>query len=398
MRNKSPKLKLRFKGAATKASDIENIARNSIIEAKQKEERLLQFYNQPFGENSEPWHLAKIYWQYLRNFKTEGTKRKEGATESIIHELDPCLYAKALLESGFLPQALTYEITNGISSELPPEQQSIENFFCAYAIHDMDEENPDYSRKTLIEFGQDNISDISSILKSSQEEVLRRQVSFIADVSDAVTFGRKTRLPNGEVVKEETHNNNFPTCFKAMKELWPAISLKGLDRLGGMVARYSRVPVESMTPKKNMNYLDETRELFMIAQPIERTQDRFPELKDYLTIVNANLRIAYVTLDSIIQYHPNLNEKHFKTRGTREAEELELDINDFVPMAMQAASYTTSDICPMTCLLEGLTAEAERHPKIKPIVNKFEEQITPYLTTLRNSNKIRPAKSLRSKP
>lgn len=398
MSNKQSELESRFKGAARKPSQVEEIASNSIIEAHQKEARLLQFYEQPLGPNSEPWHLAKIYWQYLRAFKTEGTKRKDGATESIIHELDPCLYAKALLEAGFLPKEVTSQNIYGEHITLPPEQHSIENFFSSYAIHDMDEDNPDYSRKTLIEFGQDHISDIRSILKTAQEDLMRKQIAFIADVSDAVTFGRKTRLPNGDIVKENTHNNNFPTCFRAMKKLWPAISLKALDRLGGLVTRFSRVPVASMTPQNNMNYLDETRELFMTSQPIEDTQDRFPQLSEYLDIVNMNLRIALVTLDSAIQYHPQLNEKYFQTRGTRDPNALELSVHRQLPVAMRAAKWLTPDICPMTCLLEGLIAEAERYPKINPVVEQFEKQAVPYLTQLKQIKNLGPNSSLKITP
>jgi hypothetical protein len=375
----------RFVGAAACDTDIENISAESVIEARDKEARLLNFFDNPFNDNGEPWHLAKIYWSYLRTFKTEGKKRKDKVTESILHELDPALYAATLLQTGYLTDKVTYQIRENAKTLLPPEAKPIENLFCTFPIHDMDEDSPDHSRDTLIEFGNDHISDLPS-LTSSQEMLMRARIMRLADISDAITFGRKYTDIHGHVRKQNTHGNNLHVYNRAMQEYWEAIGVKGLDRLGGTITRFSRVPVLKFRPEDHMAYLSETRELFTSGQPLEDMQERYPQLSQYFDIVNMNLRIAIVCMDTMVQNHPNLDRQRYPKRGTIDPAQVSVSIKRHLRKAMVAADQTQADICPMNTLLEGLTAEAGRHQELQPIVDKVEQQMQPYLIHLQSRN------------
>ncbi len=376
----------KFSGAARAQKQKNKIAESSVIAAQQKEKRLLSFYEDPYGNGTEQWYLAPILWKYEREFKFEGKKRKDKATEDIIHELDPSLFAATLFRCGFLPPAVTYQRYRKKKFPIPLEQQSIENLFCTFPIHDRDEDDPDASRDTLIEFANDHISDIPEI-SDRERDLLRLRADFMGDVSDAITFGRKTRNKKGDIVEVETHGNNLPTYSKAMREIWPAISTKALDRLGGTITRFTRVPVKNFSPKKTMAYLNETRLLFMAGQPLEDMIERYPQLSAYFDLVNINLRIAIVCVDSMIQVHPKLDPKHFPIRGTRDPETVEVTIHRYLRKAMQAAPWTTKDICPITCLIDGMVAEADRYPELRPIPDQVLQQATPYLMLLESGLK-----------
>lgn len=375
-------LNMSYKGAATTGEEIEEIAARSLSESLEKEARLLRFYEQPFGANAGPWHLPKIHWQYLREFKPVGKKRKDNATEDIIHELNPALEMAAYFKAGFLPPEVTYEKTGGIKRDLPPEQHSIAHLFSAIAFHDRDEDDPDASRDTLIEFSNDNISDLGNDVRQAEKDFMREQVLYLADVSDALTFGRKARMQGGAVQKQTTHGNDLALYSRALTQHWTAITTKCPDRIRGLVTRYTRVPIKKFSIGKHMAYLHETGTLFMEAQPIEDTMDRFPQLTPFLEIMNSQMRVAFVTVGAITKYHPDLDTKEHSRKGVYDPKTAEISIHRGLSTAMKAAEWIPHDVCSMPELLEGIKAEAERTQVLQPLVDRIEEQLSPYLQRL----------------
>ena len=49
---------------------------------------------------------------------------------------------------------------------------------------------------------------------------------------------------------------------------------------------------------------------------------------------------------------------------------------------MKGAPWTRKDVCPMTCMIEGMTAEVDRNPELQPILDRIVNQAEPYLTQL----------------
>jgi len=379
----------RFSGAAKTQSDRDIIASQAAKEVADKEARLLSFYENPYGNGEEQWHLERILWDYLCEYKVPEKTRKDNATISKIHELDHALMAKVFLQTGYLPHEVTYQIINGAKILLPPEQRPIGNLFCAVPIHDRDEEDPYASTDTLIQYSNDRITDLTG-LSENKKIFLRQRVDFIADVSEAITFGRKTHDDDGNVIKEETHGGNLDTCMASMQDHWPAIGEKALDALGGTITRFSRIQPKSITPNRTKAYIDEKLRMYMIAQPLEDMQDRYPQLAPYFEIMNAKLRVAVVSVQAMIQHHPELSKKHFKPRDYLDTETATITIHRDLKKSMQLAPWTPQDICDMTCLIEGLEAEALRTPQLQPIVDQISEQANPYLRLLGSSLKIKP--------
>lgn len=371
-----------YRGAATTPEEVEEIAAISLRESLEKETRLLKFYEQPFGANAGPWHLPRIHWQYLREFKPVGQKRKDEATEDIIHELNPALEMAAYFKADFLPSEVTYERIGGIKRDLPLEQRSIAHLFSAIAFHDRDEDDPDASRETLIEFSNDNISALGKVVSEVEKDFMRRQVLYLADVSDALTFGRKARMADGSVQKQKTHGDDLALYNRALTQYWTSITTKCPDRIRGLATRYTRVPIGKFTIDKHMAYLNETGTIFMEAQPIEDTMDRFPQLTPFLEIMNSQMRAAFVTVGAMTKYHPNLDIKQHSRKGVYNPETAEISIHRALKTAMRAAEWIPHDVCAMTELLEGLKAEAERERALQPLVDRIEEQLTPYLQHL----------------
>lgn len=370
----------RYVGAATTQEEIDAIAAASVLEARNKEERIKAFYEQP-SKNSAPWHLPLIHWEYLRQWKPEGKKRKDKATEDILHEANPILETAVHYKAGYLPDEVTYEVIQGQKSNLPPEQRPISNLFSTFAFHDVDEEDPDSSKDTLIEFSNDRISDLDEV-REPEKEFMRAQTLFLAEVSDAITFGRKTRDAKGKVIKVKTHSNDLGIYTPALKALWPAFTAKCPDREKGLVTRFTRVAVPKFTIDKTMSYLNETGTLFMDGQPIEDTMERFPQLSSYLDIMNARLRIAYVVMRTMANFHPELDQKRYSRKGVADPNTAEVNIRRHLTKAMTVAPWTHPDVCSMAELLEGITAEADRYPVLQPIVDSVEEQLSPYLQQL----------------
>jgi hypothetical protein len=129
----------------------------------------------------------------------------------------------------------------------------------------------------------------------------------------------------------------------------------------------------------------------MSSQPLEDMQARYPQLHPYFEIMNANLRIAIVCMDTMIQHHPKLSKKKFKQRGVLNPETAEVSIHRYLPYAMKASPFSRQDVCPITALLEGMTAEADRYPSLQPIVECVVKQAQPYLALIGSAYKPTPS-------
>ncbi len=363
----------------------DSLGQASIQVARSKEDRIREFFDNPYPNESPPWYLEQILFDYFRKFVQEGMKRKDGYTEESLHVIDPLLFNKILLQIGYLPDKVTKECrilksTGAVRrNEIPTEQQSIRLLFATTIIHDLKEDYPKCNNEHLTNYINERLRTHPN-LKEDHVTDLQKMIPALLEGLDAITFGYKDFDGSGNIIKTSTHGDDLQLYLNALQEKWFSIGAKAIDRLGGLVTRFSETE-SKFTIKDHIEYADQTRKLFMVRQTLENMADRYPEMRDYFEIINANIRIALVTLEAIAFHYPNL-PKDFKQKGVSNPNTVEIDIHRFAPIAMKARHYTPSGICPMQRLVGGIQAEANRHPSLQPIVSQVTEQLQPYLNEL----------------
>ena len=382
------KIKKKSQETGIPEDQLITIANESICEVNDKERRLLSFYADPKGDGSEPpWLLERIYWDYLKEFKTPEKTRKDTVTLSIRHELNQLLRAKVFFTTNTLPDEVKKVYKQGTSKLLPPEARPIGNLFCTIAFHDRDEEDPLASRRTLAEYGKDNVSRLDGI-SSAQRNLMYLRIDRFGQLSDAITFGRKAFLPrSSKKITIPTHQDDPALYQRAINQYWETIFTKAGDKLDGTITRLSRVPAQGITIDSNFHYLQEAVRMYMVAQPLEIAQANYPELSAALDIMNNKIRVAVVSMKSMTEYHPNISPGLIQARGHLKPETAEIHNQNHLIKSMQLAPWTPHDVCDQVEMLQGMRAEVERFPTLAPIFDKIVDQASPHMKTLGSAYK-----------
>lgn len=362
------------------------LSQASKLQAKKTEAELREFYKNPFGNHTARFWLAEFSLDYLRHFKPEGSKRKDRPTESILHELNPARFVKALFLSGKLPAAITYKMEddnatgekNSVRIELPKSLQSIERLFCAIHIHDLDEDFRDSSSSHFLDYIYRRI-DAESRIPPELKQQLKAEAHEDAKSMIALTFGRKTRDGKGQKIRVPTHNNDRQRYSDELEAHWPAIAAKAPDRDDGLRTRYG-YSRSYFTIPQDQDYLEETRRLFMYRQALEIMQERYPELSEYFEIMNSRIDIALRCLGVITAHHPTT--LNIYPDATIHPETARIDIpKRLLQKATQGLENFDGGCDPFLArMLLGFQLEAQRYPVLRNIVKQMESQLAPYVT------------------
>lgn len=365
-------------------AEMEALSQASIQEARGKEVRLREFYKDPFGDGSERWWLAEIYLDYARLFKAEtapgrdikATKRKDKVTENILHELNPLLLFKGNLRAGILPRRVTYEIVNDQRRQIPETLQSVEALFRAETIHDLDEDFAGVSTECFRDFVYAQIFELD--LDESHKEFLKSCCDIDCKILERLTFGRKTYAENGKIITVPTFPN-LQACMDAQEEYWPAVGAKPGDRYDGLITRFGEVP-DVFTIDQHLRYANDTIQMFMNNQVLERMQKRYPELEMYFDKINKRLKVSLICFHAIIMAHP-LN----KGNGTSKSDPAtaRVDIKDLFDEASEGSEFLDVDALPFERMLNGYNEEEKRYPELKPLVSQIREKILPTIVELK---------------
>ena len=375
-------------GAASAPLDYTKLSRSSILKAWNEERQLRNFYKDPYGDGSERWFLPEFALDCLRLFKPETgknvpkewSKRKDGITENILHELDPLLMMKGLFQAGYLPPKVTrqIQIADGRRSGVDEAMQSIELLFAEETIHDLDEDFPHASKESILNYLRECISTCAEI-KDADKQRYYAMLEPLGRGLDAITLGRKIFAPDGRtVITEKTHQEDPHLCFNALEELWFGVGAKGLDKLGGTITRFSLAPTK-FTIEGHINYCNDIRRLFMSRQTLELSAKQFPQMAEFFEIVNANLKVAYMCMDAIVQNHPD-NPRKPKQEFFR-PETARIDLCLLLPTVFKGAEFY-KDVLPLREMLVRLDSERSRHPSLNNLVEQMHYQIGPYLERL----------------
>lgn len=374
--------------AASAPLDYKKFSKNSILKAWEEERQLRAFYKDPYGDGSERWFLPEFALDCLRLFKPETgkyvpkdrSKRKDGITENILHEIDPLLMMKGLFQAGYLPAKVTrqIQIANGKRSGVDEAMQSIELLFAEETLHDIDEDFPDASIQSILNYLRERISMCAEI-KDANKQRYYAMLEPLGRGLDAITLGRKTFAPDGRtVITEKTHEGDPHLAFNALEELWFGVGAKGLDKLGGTITRFSLAPTK-FTIEGHIDYCNDIRRLFMSRQTLELSAKRFPQMAEFFEIVNANLKAAYMCMDAIVQNHPD-NPREAKKENYK-PETARVDLCLLLPSVFKGAEFY-KDVLPLREMLVRLDSERSRHPSLNNLVEQMHYQIGPYLERL----------------
>lgn len=358
--------------------DLHALSKHSIVEARNKEERLQDFYADPYKDGTEQWYLALKTYEYLRAYKKELQKRKNKFQEGILHEQNICFLFKALFYTGVLPRRVTYEIVDGEKKDIPEHLQPIENLFCVIHFHDIDEDFADSSPEDMIKYLSYVVTHDMTLDNQHKRMYLDRIEAF-PDMMRAMTFGRKTRDENRRIITVPTHNGDPQIYFDAIETNWATAIVKPGDRLRGIVDRYGPVP-NIFTLEQQKKYLAETRDLFYYRQIVENMQIRYPELKEAFAIINARMNVAYRALDMLVSFHPD--NKESLERKTGRPETARLDIKNFLPVALKIQDYVDDDADDMTDLLINLEYVSARRPTLQGITGQLRDQLAEFMPHL----------------
>lgn len=328
-----------------------------------KEKRLLDFYTQ-MG-----WETPKLTYRYIRSLKHDSLLRKNEYQPAITHELDIGLTLKALVESGCLPEHVTYCVLDGVRYPVPERYQSVQNIFNDANIHDADEDFPHTSPEQMIEWLNGAI--VSGPYNLDQMARFQNEVDVLPDMMRALTFGRKAFDGNGRVIKIETHNGDPQVYFDELQKHWETMFLKAVDRTRGIVDRYCAVP-SIFQWERQRDYLAETHDLFYLRRPMEDMKKEYPELSEAIDVINARMQIAYRATSAIVSFHPD-NPSERKTGNPLTAR---LDIRDFLDDAMKVHGYLHPDDDDLKTLLRNLEFVSSRRPELRAITNQLREQLT----------------------
>lgn len=360
-----------------------SVAQASVEEARRKINSLKQFYKDPFDDGSERWWLAEFCLDYLQQFKYEGTKRKDGITEDVLHEINQLFLHKSFIhapknpyyEIRVLPREVTFEMVNGKRKAIPAEARSIELLFCGAAIHDIDEDFPDSSPDSLKAYLRGRIMAEPQI-PQSQKDKLNKSVDVLAQAMKNLTFGRKTRDSAGNVVKEITFDNDRNLYMDAVESLWISAAVKPPDKLDSLTSRYGHY-ADYFTIEKDILHLDETYRMFKIRQMLENMKDRYPELSEFFTVVNAKMSVAERCLQAMTLHHPSKLKQ--QPDPSVRPETAKIDVSRFLEAATRYSQYLEEDCKMLVRMLRSFQAEAQRHPSLQNLVTQMTNQFEPYL-------------------
>jgi len=346
------------------------LATASVYEARDKEQRLRTFYQDQ--EVTKDWIVPTPSLDYLRQFKPEGKTRKNGVKQSILHELDAALWAARLYQAGLIPEKITYEVIDGQRHDIPEEHQSTQYIQSTTTTHDTFEEFAGAARAGLIAHLRQHAPHPQSMSNEFREAMIQHQ----GDATDAITFDMKMFDENQNVYRQSKYRNDDRQPYSdVMIQIWSAIGTKGPDRMGGNIMRFDQIP-DVFTYDQQLNYLEETEDLFMLRQILEKMQERYPELEDFFSITNANLSIAMRIFKGALKLHsdnPNYEENVKK--------DIRIDIDTkILDEAFRGAEFIERDIAPMQALLENYQALAERKPIFNKYVGQIETMLKPYLS------------------
>lgn len=335
----------------------------ALAEVALKKERLHAFYME------RGWASSIHTYQYLSIFKPVSLFRKNGYQPAIIHELDIGLTLKALYEGGYLPERITHSVQGGEYLAIPEKYQPVVNIFNIANIHDVDEDFGDSSPAQMLEALNRSITNGPYSLDQMAEYI--SQIDILPDLQRAITFGRKMRDEQGNIIKVATHNDDPQVYFDALQRNWATMLLKAIDRTRGIVDRYCAVP--NIFPwERQRDYLAETHDLFYLRRPMENMKKEYPELKEAIGIINARMEIAYRATSAIVSFHPD-NPSQRKTGNPATAR---LDIRDFLDDAMKIHPYLHPDDDDLKTLLHNLEFVTSRRPELFNITKQLREQLT----------------------
>ncbi len=372
---------------AVDADTIRLLSQASLEEAQSKEERLRAFYQDPYEDGSERWFMPEFAFDFMREYKPPGKKRKDNLTEDALHEINPCLNMKGYFKGNILPPAVTYQIVGGQRFDLPREQQHIQLIFALEKIHDLDEDFPEVSPDLFVEYMSDRILSCQE-MPSHERDLYIDMIDPLKQGLIAITLNRKTYADDGITeIEIETHQGDPHICFDELEKLWFAGGVKGPDRLSGTIQRFSHIP-NQFPIDAQIDYAIDIRSLFMHRLFLETMATRYPQLSEFLNIVNSQLRVAYVCFDAMVGLHPeNPRERR---KGKYSPQTARIDIAKFLPDAFKGSEFIDKDTLIFDEMLKRMAAEASHYlgpnsvPILQPLVDQMEGQIRPYLEELKN--------------
>ncbi len=354
----------------TEASKQKLLDNSSRLEAEDKIARLKKFYKDPYEDGSERWYRAEFALDYLCKHKEEGSKRKDGYTEDILHEIDLLLLQKGLFEAGKLPRKVTYAVIDGQRVNIPKEAQSIEHLFCTTATHDIDEDDPDASIDEYRLYITDRIINEDNMPSSYIQRNLDG-LEVDCRSMEIITFGRKMRDRDGNIIKQETHDGDRNKYMDAIESSWITASIKPADRLSSLTSRYGELG-EVFPITKDMSHLDETYRLFRSRQTLENMANKYPEMAGYFNVMNAKLDVAVRCLECVLLNHP-LRLQMFPDSEVN-PETAKIDISRQLKIAVEDCEYLDRDVWLLERMVRGFEKETERYPVLRNIVSQIGEQ------------------------
>ncbi len=255
----------------------EELSDDSIAEARDKMDRLLAFYEDPYEDGSEQWLMAKFALDYLMQFKTEGSKRKDGITEDILHEVNQLLLQRSLIKASVenpelevIPRRITHQMIDGKEFKLPYEMQSAERLFVATTLHDVDEDFYDSSPEHYKAYIEQRIAAEES-LSDRDRKIMHQELEVDVNTMKLLTFGRKTRDADGNPVKEKTYDGDRNKYMDAVEIYWAAAATKATDKLDSLTSRYG-LAEKYFTIEQDLLHIDETHRLFKQRQILKTWQ------------------------------------------------------------------------------------------------------------------------------
>ena len=355
----------------------EELSDESIEEARDKIDRLQTFYQDPYEDGSERWFMAEFALDYLMQFKVEGSKRKDGITEDILHEINQLLLQRSLIKASIanpdlevIPRRITTQIVDGNEFELPYEMQSAERLFVATTLHDVDEDfhdsSPDHYRDYIKQriAAEDSISD-------KDKEIMLEELEVDVQTMKLLTFGRKTRDSEGNPTKEKTYEGDRNKYMDAVEIYWAAAATKATDKLDSLTSRYGLAETY-FTIEQDLLHIDETHRLFKQRQIMENMADKYPQMADYFELINAKLDVADRCLEGLTLYHPA--KLALNPDAEVNPETAKIDIRRPLDKATMHAEYLERDSWMLMRMLRGFQVEAETHPELQNVVDQMVEQ------------------------
>ena len=366
----------------------ERLERRSYREAKDKNIRLRRFFRDPYEQNRQDpnarWWDAEFALDYLEEFKPVAYKKHAGkpvknrkdGTQPILHELNPQLFLKACFKSRILPSRVNYKIVRGRKIQIPFHDGDISKAFVTVSLHDIDEDFVDGSpnhfkayRNIKIQKEEQMDGDLKAYYLSAADHEKK--------LMQAMTFGRRVRLPDGSIQTQRTYNGDINLYIDAFSKFWSTLAAKITDRFTNLTDRYGEIP-DYFTIEKDDVYRETTRIMFMQRQLAEKACVTYPELESFFDLLNARLELAYRMFDTFVSYHPSYIKNNKIT--TRDASTARIDLNSsLLERAFLITPFMEEDEEMFSRMLFGFECEAVRYPQMRNLVMQMERQLLPYL-------------------